>query len=353
MPRALWKGAISFGLVNIPVELYPAEERKGFSFSMLDKRDLSPVGYKRYNKTTGKEVEWGDVIKGYEYEKDQFVVLSPEDFKRANVKASQTVDIKAFVPAEEIAPHWYETPYYLAPGKRGEKVYALLRETLKTMGKVAVAQVVIRTTQHLAAVVPEGKVLMMITLRYGDELRDTKGLELPAEGLKGAGVTPKEVELAKRLIEELSEHWKPDEFRDTYHEDLMHRIQEKIDAGETNVITQPEKGEKAEPKTAQVIDLSELLRQSLGQGRKGAKGGKAAKAADADEAADEGDSRTAANDDSSDEALPRQAAKRAKAAAKTSAASSGAKPAAKSAAKTTARKSTASSHKTEAKRKRA
>ena len=275
MPRALWKGAISFGLVSIPVDLYPAEERKGFSFSMLDKRDLSPVGYKRFNKSTGKEVEWENVIKGYEYEKEQYVVLSPEDFKRANVKASQTVDIKAFVPAEEIAPHYYETPYYLAPGKRGEKVYALLRETLKAMGKVAVAQVVIRTTQHLAAVIPEGKALMMVTLRYGDELRDMSALDLPAEGLKGAGVTPKEVELAKRLIEELSEHWNPNKFHDTYHEDLMHRIEEKIKAGETSVITQPEKGEKAEKTTAQVIDLSELLRQSLSQGKKVSASGKA------------------------------------------------------------------------------
>ena len=118
MARALWKGAISFGLVNIPVELYPAEERRGFAFSMLDKRDLSPIGYKRFNKKTGNEVEWGDIIKGYEYGKSQYVVLSPEDFRRANVKASQTVDIKAFVPADEIPRHFYETPYYLAPDKR-------------------------------------------------------------------------------------------------------------------------------------------------------------------------------------------------------------------------------------------
>ena len=269
MPRALWKGAISFGLVNIPVELYPAEERKGFSFSMLDKRDLAPVGYKRFNKKTGKEVDLGDIIKGYEYEKDRYVVLSQEDFRRANVKGSQTVDIKAFVPAEEIPAHFYETPYYLAPAQRGEKVYALLRETLKAMKRVAVAQVVIRTTQHLAVVVPDGKVLMLITLRYADELRQTSGLELPAEGLKSAGVTPKEVELAKRLIEDMSERWDPSEFHDTYHEDLMRRIDEKIKAGETELITEPEKGEKTAKQTAQVIDLTALLKKSLEGGRKG------------------------------------------------------------------------------------
>src|SRR3954462_1678161 len=145
MPRALWKGAISFGLVNIPVELYPAEEHKEFKFTMLDKRDFSPVGYKRYNKKSGKEVEWSDIIKGYEYEKDQYVVLSDEDFKRANVKASRTIDIVAFVPAKDVSPEYFETPYYLVPGDRGEKVYGLLRETLKATGRIAIAQFVLRT----------------------------------------------------------------------------------------------------------------------------------------------------------------------------------------------------------------
>ena len=184
MPRAIWKGAITFGLVHVPVELYPAEERREFKFSMLDKRDFSPVGYKRYSKKTGKEVEWSDVVKGYEYEKDQYVVLSDEDFRRANVKASQTIEIETFVPAAEVPPQFYETPYYLVPTKSGEKVYALLRETLRSTGRVAIAQVVIRTTQHLALVAPSGRLLMLITLRYPDELRDTKGLSLPAEGLK-------------------------------------------------------------------------------------------------------------------------------------------------------------------------
>ena len=189
MARALWKGAITFGLVNIPVELYPAEDRKSFKFSMLDKRDLSPVGYKRYSKKTDKEVEWANIVKGYEYEKDQYVVLSDEDFRRANVKATQTIDIQAFVAADEIPLEYFETPYYLAPGARGQKVYALLRETLRASKRIAIAEVVIRTTQHLAAVVVNGSALMLNTLRYQDELRDAKGLELPAEGLKAAGVT--------------------------------------------------------------------------------------------------------------------------------------------------------------------
>jgi DNA end-binding protein Ku len=262
MPRALWKGFISFGLVNIPVELYPAEQKKGLSFSMLDKRDMSPVGYKRYSKLSGAEVTMDDIVKGYEYEKEQYVVMSADDFKLANVKASQTVDIRQFVPASDVPLQFFETPYFLAPSKRGEKVYALLRETLRATGRIAIAQVVIRTAQHLAAVVVDGDKLMMITLRYADELRQAEGIEFPPEDLKAAGVTPKEIELAKRLIDDMSEAWEPSQFSDTYRDDLMKRIEEKIAKGETSVIT---KADTPEPETssAQVIDLSELLRMSL------------------------------------------------------------------------------------------
>ena len=264
MARALWKGAITFGLVSIPVELYPAEDRKTFKFSMLDKRDFSPVGYKRYSKKSGKEVEWADIVKGYEYEKDQYVVLSDEDFRRANVKASQTIDIRAFVPADEVAIEYFETPYYLAPGPRGEKVYALLRETLRESKRIAIAEFVLRTTQHLAAVVVSGKALMLNTLRYQDELRKPSGFELPAAG-KSAGVTAKEVALAKRLVDDMTEHWKPGDFANTYHDDLMARIEEKIKKGETKEITEPGKETESVPRSAQVIDLADLLKQSLGK----------------------------------------------------------------------------------------
>ena len=262
MARALWKGFISFGLVNIPVELYPAESKKGLSFSMLDKRDMSPVGYKRYSKRSGEEVTMDDIVKGYEYEKDQYVVLSSDDFKLANVKASQTVDIRAFVPASDVPLQFFETPYYLAPGKRGEKVYALLRETLKATGRIAIAQVVIRTSQHLAAVVVDGNKLLMMTLRYADELRSAEGIEFPPEDLKAVGITPKEIDLGKRLIEDMSEEWEPSQYSDTYRDDLMRRIEEKIARGETSVITKADTAE-VETASAQVIDLSELLRMSL------------------------------------------------------------------------------------------
>jgi DNA end-binding protein Ku len=262
MARALWKGAISFGLVNIPVEMYSAEDRKSFSFSMLDKRDLSPVGYKRYNKSTGKEVAWGDIVKGYEHSKDEYVVLSDEDFKQANVKATQTIDIRAFVDAGEIPLEYYETPYYLAPAQRGGKVYALLRETLKETGRVAVAEVVLRTTPHLGVVYPNDKALMFNTLRYQDELKDAGGIELPPAGLKSAGVTPKEVQLAKRLVDDMTEKWDPSQYKNTYHDDLMARIEEKVKAGQATEITKPSK--EGTHKSAQVIDLAELLKQSLG-----------------------------------------------------------------------------------------
>ena len=263
MARALWKGALSFGLVNIPVALHPAEDRRSFQFSMLDKRDLSPVGYRRYSKKSGKEVRWDDVVKGYEYDKDRYVVLSDEDFRRANVKATQTIDIKTFVPLAEIPAEHYEAPYFLAPMRNGQKVYALLRETLRATGRAAVAQVVIRTTQHLAAVLAHERALMLITLRYADELRTASGLDLPAGGLKGAGVSAKEVELARRLVDDMSEHWNPREFKDTYHDDLMKRIKEKVRSGQTREITAPGAADDAVPRSAQVIDLAELLKRSL------------------------------------------------------------------------------------------
>jgi DNA end-binding protein Ku len=262
MARAIWKGTISFGLVNVPVELYPASQSHSLSFSMLDKRDFSPVGYKRYNKTTGGEVPWNDIVKGYEYEKDQYVVMSEEDFRRANVQQAKSVEISTFVDAKSIPPQYFETPYYLVPGERGQKVYALLRETMRATGKVGVGQVVIRTTHHLAAVIPVGEALMMITLRYANELRAEKEFDFPPTSLKSAGVTPKELDLAKKLIEDMAGEWNPKEFEDTYNEDLLQRIEEKVKRGETKMLTKPE-GEAGEARSAQVIDLMELLKRSI------------------------------------------------------------------------------------------
>ena len=264
MPRSLWKGAISFGLVNIPVILSSAENRNSFDLTMLDRRDMKPVGMKRYNKETQKEVEWDDIVKGYEYEKERYVVLTDEDFKRANVKATQTVDIVAFVEAQEVAPTYFETPYYLAPDKRGEKGYALLRETLRTTDKIGIATVVIRTRQYLAALIPTGDVIVLNTLRYKNELMSEKDLEVPQGKVKAGGVSPREIEMAKKLVEEMTEPWKPEQYYDTYHDDLMKLIDKRIKAGKTEVITEAGIDDDEEkPARGEVIDLMALLKRSV------------------------------------------------------------------------------------------
>jgi len=261
MARGLWKGAISFGLVNVPVELFSAEKRSTeLDLTMLDKRDLAPVGYKRYNKASGEDVPWSEIVKGYEYEDGKYVVLSDEDFRRANVEASKTVEILAFVDAGKIAPLFYETPYYLAPGKRGEKAYALLRDALRKAGKVGIASVVIRTRQYLAAVFAQDDVLVMNTLRYADELRKAEDVDIST--VKNHKPTSKELDLALRLIDDMADDWKPEKYKDTYREDLLARIEEKVKAGQTEEITKPEK-EGREKAGADVIDLMALLKKSV------------------------------------------------------------------------------------------
>lgn len=264
MPRELWKGAIQFGLVHIPVSLYPAEQRDDLSFDMLDRRDLQPVGYKRYNKTTGDEVAYEDIVKGYEWSDGQYVTLEKEDFKRANVEASQSVDIMGFVDASSLPAFYFESPYYLAPGKHGEKGYALLRETLVRTGRVGMATVVIRTRAHLAALYAVGKVLVLNTLRYQNELRDPGELKVPAD-LKDAKVTPKEIDMAERLVEDMAMAFDPAEYRDTYRDDLLKMIEEKAQGK-----AKPEPKARRAPREAEVIDFAALLERSLGSRRKAA-----------------------------------------------------------------------------------
>lgn len=264
MSHSLWNGAISFGLVNIPVILYSAENRNSFNLTMLDRRNMKPVGMKRYNKKTNKEVEWNDIVKGYEYEKGRYVILTEEDFTRANVKATQTIDIVAFVDVEEVAPTYFETPYYLAPDKRGEKGYTLLRETLKATNKIGIATVVIRTKQYLAALIPTGDLVGLNTLRYENELKSAKDLEMPPGSLKGSGVSPREIDMAKRLVEEMTDQWEPKAYRDTYHEDLLSLIDKRIKAGQTEVITEAVADENEnKPARGEVIDLMALLKRSV------------------------------------------------------------------------------------------
>ncbi|PMQ17458.1 Ku protein [Janthinobacterium sp. AD80] len=264
MARALWKGAISFGLVHIPVELISASLDHELDLSMLDRRDFAPIGYKRYNKQTGKDVEWDDIIKGYEYKTDEYVVLSEEDLKQANVKATQTIDILAFVDAAEVPLTFYEHPYYLLPAKGGEKVYALLRETLRKANKVGIATVVMRTKQHLCALVCIGDAIVLNTLRFADEIRATDDLELPGSTLKAAGITDKELKMALSLVEGMSEAWAPEQYHDSYREDVLALVKKKIKAKQTRTITPPSP-EPEEERGSNVIDLVALLQQSLGK----------------------------------------------------------------------------------------
>jgi DNA end-binding protein Ku len=259
MPRALWKGAITFGLVNIPVGLHSAVKHNALDFTLLDKRNFAPVGYKRVNKETGREVDWEQIVKGYEYEKGSYVALSEEDFKRANVEATQTIDILAFVDAADIAPIHFDTPYYLSPDKRGAKGYALLRETLRKSGKAAIANVVIRTRQHVAVLLPMDDMLVLNTLRYADEIRSTEDYELPGD----AKASAREVDMALKLVKEMSEKWKPRKYHDTYRDDLLARIRKKVKAGETEEVAEPEEEGKEPKKSAEVIDLMALLKRSV------------------------------------------------------------------------------------------
>jgi DNA end-binding protein Ku len=264
MARSMWKGAISFGLVHIPVEMYPAVSDKGLDLTMLDRRDFSPVGFKRYNKGNNKEVTWDDIVKGYEYTDGEYVVLSDEDLRRANPEATGTIDIQAFVDAGDVPLMYYEQPYYLAPGKGGDKVYALLRDTLRKAGKIGIANVVIRVKQHLAALVCVGDAIILHTLRYADEIRDTEDLKIPGKSTKGAAITDKELAMAMALVEGMADDWKPEQYHDTYREDVLALIDKKIKAKETKTITMPDK-ESRTPASSNVVDLVALLAASIGK----------------------------------------------------------------------------------------
>ncbi len=261
MPRALWKGAISFGLIHIPVDLYSAESSQHLNLDMLDKRDFAPIGYKRVNKTTGKEVEWKDIVKGYEFEDNQYVVLSEQDIKRANPEATQTIDILAFIDAEEISPIYFEQPYYLTPAKGGDKVYALLRETLKESGKIAIAQVVIRVKQHLAALMPIGDMIVLNLLRYAEDMHSVDQYKVPGSQKGKTSVSPKEVQMALSLVEGMTEKWNPKLYKDNYRNDLLKLIEKRIKSKQTKVLDEstPPEAESS----SNIIDIMALLKQSI------------------------------------------------------------------------------------------
>jgi DNA end-binding protein Ku len=261
--RAIWTGSIDFALVSIPVKIYSAEASGQVNFNLLDKRDFARVRYRRVNEKTGEEVPWREIVKGYEYGKDEYVALSDEDFVQANVEATQTIEITDFVDAAEVSPVYYDKPYYLAPLKNGRRAYALLREVLSKTGKVGISKVVIRTRQHLAMLLPDGPRLILNLLRFPDELRDASTLDLPKAG-KDATVSAQEVKMAERLVETMEGKWDPQKYHDEYRDDLMKIIDKKIKSGKTKVIETAKAGARSKER-GKVIDIMHLLQQSVKQ----------------------------------------------------------------------------------------
>jgi len=261
MPRAIWKGAISFGLVHIPVALVSATSSQGVDFDWLDKRSMEPVGYKRVNKVTGKEVTKENIVKGVAYEKGRYVVLSEEEIRAAHPESTQTIDIFAFVDSQQIPLQNIEKPYYLAPDKRGEKVYALLREALSSTDKVALAHVVLRTRQYLAALMPLDSALVLVMLRWPSEVRSMDSLEL-GPAVAQPKLAKSELDMAKRLIKDMSAEWQPEEYVDSFQDRIMELVEQKAKAGKIEDVERVE-GEE-ERRSADVIDLTELLKRSLG-----------------------------------------------------------------------------------------
>lgn len=262
MPRAIWSGTLSFGLLNVPIQLMSGERRTDLSFRMLDSRNKKPIRYERVNADTGEEVPWKDIVKAYEYDKGSYVVLDAQDIKAAAPESHEAVEIEAFVDAGSINPAYYEKPYILVPGKKAEKGYVLLRETLARTGKVGIARVVIRTREYLAAVMPQEKALVMILLRYQQEVVDPADFKLPGEDLEAYRIAPRELEMAEQLIDSMAGEWKPEEYRDEFRERLHKVIEQRLQ--QQGVVSAPvEEAHLPENATTNVVDFMALLKQSI------------------------------------------------------------------------------------------
>ncbi|AKV02942.1 Ku domain protein [Labilithrix luteola] len=265
--RAIWSGSISFGLLQIPVGLYTAEQKgEELHFRMLDKSDLSPIRFQRVNAQTGKLVEWKDIVKGYEYERDNFVVLEPDDLAKANVKATQTIDIQDFVPEDEIDPAYFETPYYLVPQKRSTKAYMLLRQALENKGAIAIATFVLRSREHLCALMPVGNSIMLEMLRFGHELKRPSDLPLPTKS-EAPDLSARELSMAEQLVEGMMTSFEPKKYRDRYYADVMKIIEEKVETGEATAHHEPARAKAA----TNVVDLLDLLKKSVAASGKASK----------------------------------------------------------------------------------
>jgi DNA end-binding protein Ku len=257
MARALWTGSLSFGLVNIPIEIHTAVRDKGPHFRMLRRTDKSRIHFQRVAESDGEVVEWDDIVKGYEVAKGQYIVLTPEDFEKAALKKDRVIDIQDFVKADAIDDRFFDKPYYLLPGKGGDRAYALLREAIKDSGQIGVAKFVLRTKQRLAAIEAIGDALVLSTMRFRDELAKLEEFDFPA----AKAVGKRELQMAQRLIEEFSSEWDAEKYTDDYRHNIMRIVEAKRDK------TRPDLVPEADPQSAQVIDLMERLRKSLGTKR--------------------------------------------------------------------------------------
>jgi DNA end-binding protein Ku len=262
MPRVIWKGAISFGLVHVPVALYPASSESGIDFDWLDKRSMDPVGYQRINKRTGKPVQKENIVRGVKVGDGHYVVLGDDEIKAAYPRTTQTIEIESFVSPTQLPFTLLEKPYYLEPLAKAEKVYTLLREALFEAGVVGVARVVMHSKEHLAVVVPAGPALMLDTLRWASEVRHWDELKLPTEGRKA--LKESELKMAGQLIADMTEDWQPERYSDRFTEAVQALVDQRAAAGKTEAVQPLEEG--AEPAAAgNVVDLTELLKRSLGR----------------------------------------------------------------------------------------
>jgi DNA end-binding protein Ku len=274
MARPIWTGNLSFGLLNVPVSLMSGTRSNDLSFRMLDARDRKPIRFERVNADTGEEVPWKDIVKAFEYDKGSYVVIEKEDIASAAPETHESVEIEAFVDAEDIDIRYYEKPYVLVPGKKAEKGYVLLRETLRKAKKVGVARVVIRTREYLSAVMPLGDALVLMMMRYPQELVDPAEYNLPKGKTGDYRVTAKEIEMATQLVDSMATSWKPDDYHDEFRARLSEIIRKRVKqkGKTTKVLDEPET--EQEGTATNVVDFVALLQKSLGE-----KGGKAAKVA--------------------------------------------------------------------------
>jgi len=262
LARPIWNGTISFGLLNVPVQLYSGERSVDLHFRLLDSRDRTPIRYERINAESGEEVAWKDIVKAFEYEKGNYVVVPEEELRAAAPEATETVEIEAFVDRESIAPVYFEKPYYLVPRTKAEKGYVLLRETLKRTDRIGIGKVVIRTRQYLAALMAQDSALLLDLMRFPQELVGAEEFELPSQALSAYHISDRELAMAAQLVDAMTTEWRPEDYRDDFRDKLRSFIEQRIAAKRGGKVPETEAA-PAPHATTNVVDFMALLKKSL------------------------------------------------------------------------------------------